>query len=261
MRLFIHRMRYIFPEYFYNPLRIGIFVKHLGLRIVTGLNSFRCNKALPNQVGLIFKTQIAMKKVTYPLIKKYGSPLSQIYLSIMDNRKRIRIYTKKRVDRENWDVIAGRAYFDGELNLFLDFLSIKTNEIYSDMKKSKNFTEHDFRRKVEQEIEEFNHNAGIDYIGNKGIKFNKPDYKCLYLIQCELGRLKIGVANDVDQRKNSLELASGLKMETLFIIPNGEPLEKVLHKKFDNYRTIGEWFRFNQEIVNEYIKLTSKLTA
>ena len=58
---------------------------------------------------------------------------------------------------------------------------------------------------------------------------------------------KIGVSNDVEARRRTLEGSSGLSIEVVAFYKtkdNAYKVEARLHKLFDKYRTLGEWFEF-----------------
>lgn len=78
----------------------------------------------------------------------------------------------------------------------------------------------------------------------------------LYLIRCREAH-KIGVAADVRSRIASLQTGNPYKLELVecFQFPNAELVEKALHQRFAEYRTLGEWF----EIPNAMIGLFGQI--
>ena len=77
---------------------------------------------------------------------------------------------------------------------------------------------------------------------------------CVYLIECD-GFVKIGVTWDLEFRLRSLQLANPLPLHVLGVIPFGGnrlrafQYESILHRRFDNDRIHGEWFVFNDAIM------------
>lgn len=70
----------------------------------------------------------------------------------------------------------------------------------------------------------------------------------VYFLYCA-GHVKIGFTSLCFFSRNR-DLANGTPIQTLhlFALSGGERTEYLLHKKFDAHRTIGEWFRFHQDI-------------
>ena len=66
-----------------------------------------------------------------------------------------------------------------------------------------------------------------------------------YVMKNENGLVKIGISNDVDFRKNTLQNASGYLITDIFKIKSKRKaleIESMLHDYFSSYRKIGEWF-------------------
>jgi hypothetical protein len=92
-----------------------------------------------------------------------------------------------------------------------------------------------------------------------------------YFIQSGIGGpIKIGIASDVNNRLRSLQCAFPYKLRVVATISGNH--ERMLHKKFSQYRMMGEWFKPKMEIIqfieqkcdvvdrSSLHKLTSKLT-
>lgn len=71
--------------------------------------------------------------------------------------------------------------------------------------------------------------------------------KNLYILRNEIGRIKIGISENVNQRVKALSNSSGMKIDILRIINFNGNLEWQLHKHFKNKRYIGEWFNLNDD--------------
>jgi len=79
---------------------------------------------------------------------------------------------------------------------------------------------------------------------------SKPSY--VYFI--DAGNLiKIGVTKDVGKRLAALKTGSPVQLAILGFIPGTKQKEKELHHRFSSYRTHGEWFEKNDDLIN-YIK-------
>jgi hypothetical protein len=86
-------------------------------------------------------------------------------------------------------------------------------------------------------------------IGHQRKNFVYKD-KYLYFFISELGRIKIGQAINVEERRKGIENQSGMKIDVLKKIKNAAQYEKILHKRFKKYKMIGEWFERNNELTN-----------
>ncbi|MDR8524668.1 GIY-YIG nuclease family protein [Shewanella fidelis] len=83
----------------------------------------------------------------------------------------------------------------------------------------------------------------------------------LYLFRCTGSDFyKIGIANDVNLRKQNLQTGSPYDLKVIFYVESdiGDYeareiiyLEKFLHQVFDNYRVRGEWFELTFEHISD----------
>jgi len=75
----------------------------------------------------------------------------------------------------------------------------------------------------------------------------------IYFIQNERTKsIKIGVSNNPEKRIKGLQTSNEDKLNILCIMNGGYLEEKRLHKRFSEYRVSGEWFSYNNEIL-EYL--------
>ena len=81
--------------------------------------------------------------------------------------------------------------------------------------------------------------------------------KCVYAVMNpENKRIKIGIADDVPSRLNSLECGAGCKLELInqtHPILYAEEAEKSSHIRFKDKRYYGEWFSITKEEANDCI--------
>jgi hypothetical protein len=71
----------------------------------------------------------------------------------------------------------------------------------------------------------------------------------VYFITCRTrGICKIGVAQDANKRRSSLQTASPHKLVLEATLPGSQDLERQLHKRFSDCRMSGEWFRITDEL-------------
>lgn len=78
----------------------------------------------------------------------------------------------------------------------------------------------------------------------------------LYLMQNTVTKdLKIGISNDPERRKRDLQNTNGREIEILYVIPRKSNLETTLHEKFSHLRLMGEWFKYDESIIDEFEKL------
>lgn len=79
----------------------------------------------------------------------------------------------------------------------------------------------------------------------------RSDY--LYAFKNELtGFIKIGISNNPEKRKRSLEYACGCPLTVVFTIKTLESAEKVereVHLKLKEHRQLGEWFNCSEAAV------------
>lgn len=100
--------------------------------------------------------------------------------------------------------------------------------------------------------------------GGRTILLNGDTLRCetefiYFVLNTHCSAVKIGRAKDVDKRLKSLQSASPVRLKVLKIIDTkagkeAKNLEKSLHERFAHLRLTGEWFRYEDELL-EYIKL------
>lgn len=80
----------------------------------------------------------------------------------------------------------------------------------------------------------------------------------IYVIKNPLNEtIKIGVAQDVDKRIKQLQTGAGIELELIYksmICSNAFAIERDVHEYFKEYRTFGEWFKVNPEIVIDFLE-------
>lgn len=79
----------------------------------------------------------------------------------------------------------------------------------------------------------------------------------LYLIRCNDRFYKIGVANDVNSRLAQLQTGSPypLFLEASYRFESALPVERVLHQRFEDKRSLGEWFHLEEEDLETFRSL------
>ena len=81
----------------------------------------------------------------------------------------------------------------------------------------------------------------------------------LYLIQNPITNdLKIGISNEPQRRIEELQNTNGRQLNLLYTIPGKSELEKSLHTKFSHLRLKGEWFKYDESIIQEFEKLATE---
>ena len=80
----------------------------------------------------------------------------------------------------------------------------------------------------------------------------------IYVIKNPLNEtIKIGVAQDVDKRIKQLQTGAGIELELIYksmICSNAFAIERDVHEYFKEYRTFGEWFKINPEVVINFLE-------
>ena len=83
-------------------------------------------------------------------------------------------------------------------------------------------------------------------------------HKSVYVIyNPSLNITKVGISNNVIERKNSIVSASGCHVSILYKSPtiyNSAMIERDIHNKFSMFKTVGEWFSVNPSLILNYIK-------
>ena len=74
----------------------------------------------------------------------------------------------------------------------------------------------------------------------------------VYLISHEDKYLKIGHTNDINNRFSQLQVATPIKLKMIHLIKGDVNLEKELHNRFKELRVSGEWFVYDDEILNYF---------
>lgn len=67
------------------------------------------------------------------------------------------------------------------------------------------------------------------------------------------GLLKIGISQNVEQRRRGLESQSGRKLDVLGYIKGDRDLERSWHERYASYREHGEWFRADNDLLADAI--------
>lgn len=83
--------------------------------------------------------------------------------------------------------------------------------------------------------------------------FNRKVRYIYFVYAEEVNRVKIGIANNAEQRLKDLRVGSPCELELLATFKDDQPnnlLENYLHGKFKKYRLHGEWFEYSDEIKN-----------
>lgn len=81
----------------------------------------------------------------------------------------------------------------------------------------------------------------------------------VYFIQGENGgAIKIGYSKDPESRLKSLQTSYPDILKVLCLIPGTEKIEKKYHKKFENIRLNGEWFKPDETVFQEIETLKAK---
>lgn len=94
-----------------------------------------------------------------------------------------------------------------------------------------------FKRLTEKKV--------INYVVDRG--------RHLYLISdVDKTILKIGMANDCDSRFKRIQTGNHLHLELLFVLEEKGHLENEVFKKFSKFRLSGEWFKYDQSIINYF---------
>jgi DNA-binding XRE family transcriptional regulator len=75
----------------------------------------------------------------------------------------------------------------------------------------------------------------------------------IYLISYDNQFLKIGYTKNITKRLSQLQTSIPIKLEVLHLIDGDITLEKRLHILFKDLRTQGEWFNFDNSILEYFV--------
>jgi DNA-binding XRE family transcriptional regulator len=75
----------------------------------------------------------------------------------------------------------------------------------------------------------------------------------IYLISYDNQFLKIGYTKNITKRLSQLQTSIPIKLEVLHLIDGDITLEKKLHFLFKDLRTQGEWFNFDNSILEYFV--------
>lgn len=81
------------------------------------------------------------------------------------------------------------------------------------------------------------------------------DYGLVYIIKA-VNRYKIGKANDMKKRIKTLQTGCPVPIEAVFAIESQSAgtLEALAHQKFAEHRVLGEWFEFDEAVLQSCIE-------
>lgn len=69
--------------------------------------------------------------------------------------------------------------------------------------------------------------------------------KHLYIIQsAQTGAIKIGRTSDIDQRIKTLQTSNPYPLKVILFVESYGYLERELHERLKQYKTNGEWFKY-----------------
>ena len=172
--------------------------------------------------------------------------------ALLTTRKACEVFTKVKKNSKKrilLDPEAGTLLFDRDFLQRLSGYIKNTLKVYDELSLSneeiKSINEDEWQRQYEKET--------------TSISKKEPTpgrLVDLYLMQnVEIKDLKIGISNDSCRRQKELQNTSGRQIEILYVIPQKSNLELTLHEKFSHLRLMGEWFKYDKSIIDEFEKL------
>lgn len=128
----------------------------------------------------------------------------------------------------------------------------KTLMLYEQESITDSFIKDEDEKAMEEELSRFSGNGRRDK--------KSPKVDDLYLIIDKTSMLlKIGRSKDVKKRLHQLQTANGNILELLFVLKNRGNIEDEVQEKFASLHANGEWYKYSEEIINEFISLGGKL--
>jgi hypothetical protein len=83
----------------------------------------------------------------------------------------------------------------------------------------------------------------------KAGQLSKPRLSFVYILQGELGPVKIGFTTSLNQRMSVLRTGGYIGMRILRLIEGGKLLEQWFHERFAANHRAGEWFTFDPDML------------
>jgi DNA-binding XRE family transcriptional regulator len=74
----------------------------------------------------------------------------------------------------------------------------------------------------------------------------------IYLIAFENKFCKIGCTNDIHKRLSQIQVSVPIKLNVIALIDGGYNEEKKIHNMFKHLSELGEWFKFDNSIINYF---------
>jgi len=88
-------------------------------------------------------------------------------------------------------------------------------------------------------------------------KINTRESQLLYIAKAG-DDIKIGISQFPENRIKQLQTSNSKIVELLFEIEGGLELEKILHKKFNEYNVSGEWFNVSDDVLSRIISYAKR---
>ena len=191
------------------------------------------------------------------VVVQWNTDLDKLHLykeSIIEKYAHLLIgsYVSYRFDKLNKPKYYRIESLDDASHGWIKLRQIKKHWVFSDRVVSKKGSSYGgkFKSMSKEEILE---NEG--WHERKDFKYQD---KYLYIFRSEIGRIKIGQAINVEERRKAIEMQSGMKILVVNMLENCAKYESILHKKYQHYRHIGEWFNLDVFQVNELSKINNQ---
>ena len=76
---------------------------------------------------------------------------------------------------------------------------------------------------------------------------------CVYLVGCQKNKtLKIGLSRNPEKRLSQLQVSSPHPLKILAKVKGSRGLEQQLHKEFSCLKLSGEWFKWDDSIIEKF---------
>lgn len=69
-----------------------------------------------------------------------------------------------------------------------------------------------------------------------------------FALAADLGKVKIGTSRWPDIRIREIQTCCPVRVEYVFFLEGGRPMERHVHRLFQHLRCRGEWFSYTDEI-------------
>jgi Meiotically up-regulated gene 113 len=179
----------------------------------------------------------------------------------LDLKQALKIYEDKYISHPLINALLPKVYMlrpnvEGTYNFTDQNCLIPTREEWEVIKV---IVQHFYDKHTDEEIEEYNQKYTERFYREYGAKPKKEKRResgCVYFLLADNGLVKIGRTKKLKERLDHFTAKLPYKLELIHTIFTDDSygLEEYFHEKFKDKRQRGEWFKLDQEDIEEVKK-------